>query len=156
VFSPFAPCSDCASRTVLYSFDRLTSLWIHCVHYMSLVTLSRTISAPYRLRPHQCSVCAVSFAKGSDLRRHASAVHSVPIEEPLYTCPECLTGFRRESQLKLHRRFVHEGDSSLIECYEVGCDGIFATRQGLRKHLAIKDGSKQLVCIPRRPQYADD
>jgi uncharacterized C2H2 Zn-finger protein len=80
----------------------------------------------------------MSFAKGSDLRRHAMSVHGVSGEERLFRCKDCSAAFRLGSQLTLHHRFIHEENTTLVKCPASGCDGIFATRQGLRKHRLLK------------------
>jgi uncharacterized Zn-finger protein len=108
-----------------------------------------------RLRPHKCKHCSTSFAKGSDLRRHAMALHGVSVEQSLFLCPQCTTEFRQGSQLALHLRIVHEERSNLFECPKNGCDKFYATRQGLKKHLLIKhgksdNGSKSTVAVGAR------
>jgi uncharacterized Zn-finger protein len=98
------------------------------------------LAATLRLRPHKCKHCSTSFAKGSDLRRHAVAVHGVSVEQGLFLCPQCPTEFRQGSHLALHLRIVHEERSNLFKCSATGCDNIYATRQGLKKHMLIKHG----------------
>jgi uncharacterized Zn-finger protein len=95
-----------------------------------------------RLKPHKCNGCSASFAKGSDLRRHALAVHRLSPQERLYVCRDCAIEFRLAFQLAMHVRAVHDAKTPMFECSDSACDAIFSTKQGYKKHMLKKHGQE--------------
>jgi uncharacterized C2H2 Zn-finger protein len=102
--------------------------------------LRSTACCVRRLRPFKCSACDASFAKGSDLRRHASSVHGLSGEERLFSCSECSIDFRLASQLAMHFRVFHSAAKNTFRCTFADCEGIFTTKQGYKKHMLKQHG----------------
>jgi Zinc finger, C2H2 type len=70
-----------------------------------------------KLRPHACTECSASFAKRSDLRRHAKSLHNMKSLDD-----------DEDPDAAVHNR--------PFSCNH--CDRRYATRQGLRKHEIAK------------------
>ncbi|KXS12647.1 hypothetical protein M427DRAFT_59383 [Gonapodya prolifera JEL478] len=103
---------------------------------MSVLLDSDVEAVRERKRPHVCPVpdCGKRFRTPSHLAQHEK-VHQDPTT-PTHTCPHCPMSFRTPSILHAHVRASHPPVCVI-------CTRTFASRDGLRRHVATHEGEKR-------------
>lgn len=87
------------------------------------------VNQKQRGREHRCKVCAMSFPRSYNLRRHITSVHE---KKKNYQCRYCTRTFSQTGHLNEHIRTVHQTDSAL-KCPL--CSKCFGAQSKLSRHV---------------------
>ncbi|KAK7067056.1 hypothetical protein SK128_015328 [Halocaridina rubra] len=88
-------------------------------------------------KEYQCSSCAASFSRASQLRAHERS----HVEEQIYECDKCDAVYSRIGELMAHRREHHRHS---LWCSE--CDSFFSSYSAVRIHMRQHKGYKPFKC----------
>ncbi|XP_062535237.1 zinc finger protein OZF-like [Armigeres subalbatus] len=89
-------------------------------------------------KPHQCTVCGMTFRQKGGLRTHMSN----HVEVPQFKCEVCSKMFKAKLHLRYHMR-THTGERPYKCRY---CDHAFANNTNYRRHEMTHTGNKPHKC----------
>jgi Zinc finger, C2H2 type len=129
---------------VVHSHDTAFSPSPVYPHILSGYSTTTTAVAPITIedsKPFKCALCAVTFSRRDNLKKHERATH---LNERPFACGICSRAFQKKDHREKHVRIVHMGLRS-YKCDR--CPGKFGQRSDLNKHTAtVHDKAKNYVC----------
>ncbi len=97
---------------------------------------------------HKCDICDSAFHAFNELRKHKATEH-----KKTFNCQKCEKEFKTRANLNSHLK-VHEEQSEVFHCPEIGCQETFLYLRNLKNHARVAHDGHAHQCQECENSYA--